>query len=142
MLKSKFWKSVEIPPDSSSIYTHWLWRGNLDSKGYGHFGTISAHRMAWILQFGPLFTKQFVCHTCVRKDCVRPRHLFLSDNRGNQRDELLKFGSYIAKLKKEDILDIRKLRKEGRTTVSLGIQFGVNPGTITRITNGKYWGWL
>lgn len=47
-----------------------------------------------------------------------------------------------AKLKKQDVIIIKKLRKRGHTTVALGKMFGVSHSAISLIVNNKNWRWL
>jgi hypothetical protein len=73
----------------------WGWRGYVDHAGYGKicapahlFGwkQIAAHRMSWILTYGPIPPKMFVCHKCDNPICSRPDHLFIGTHDDNMRD--------------------------------------------------------
>jgi hypothetical protein len=45
----------------------------------------------------------------------------------------------LTKLTPEKVADIRRRRAAGETTTSLGAEFGINPATVTRISQGKAW---
>lgn len=70
-----------------------LWAGDLNSAGYGCCPTPAgcnlsslAHRTAWIITYGLIPDDKMVCHSCDRQSCVNPLHLYLGDDKINQRD--------------------------------------------------------
>lgn len=92
-LAVRFWTKVEKTDDC------WLWVGSKTKTGYGKLwdgidrtgsGTIDAHRLSWILHFGPIPEEMYVCHRCDVKVCVRPDHLFLGTPKQNTADMFLK----------------------------------------------------
>lgn len=72
----------------------WLWTGPKFSTGYGlihHEGKLwKAHRLVWVLTFGPIPRGIQCCHRCDRPLCVNPSDLFLGTNRDNQQDKAAK----------------------------------------------------
>lgn len=81
---ARFWARVDRSGDC------WLWTGYKTPNGYGQMMVegrgISAHRLAWELEHGPIPPGMVICHDCPGGDnraCVR--HLFL----GSQRDNML-----------------------------------------------------
>lgn len=85
---AQFWLKAERGP------TCWRWQKGKDRDGYGIF-TIStwpcaAHRVAWVLERGPIPVGMFVCHTCDVRDCINPDHLFLGTAEDNSRDMVAK----------------------------------------------------
>ena len=59
--------------------TCWLWIAAKDRDGYGQFkldGRMqAAHRVAYLLDIGPIPEGHQVDHTCHQPACVRPDHL-------------------------------------------------------------------
>lgn len=75
----------------------WIWIGTKKQKGYGELSLgikprklIKAHRLAWILAYGPIPDNLFVLHKCDQPSCVNPDHLFLGTNADNMADCFLK----------------------------------------------------
>lgn len=70
-----------------------LWLGSLNRHGYGTFSPDTrmhtkpvAHRVAWILEHGPIADGLFVLHKCDVPTCVNVRHLYLGSLFDNNRD--------------------------------------------------------
>jgi hypothetical protein len=61
----------------------WRWPGALDREGYGKVNifyagsrrTVPAHRVAYIIEVGPIPEGMALDHTCRVRNCVNPRHL-------------------------------------------------------------------
>ena len=82
----------------------WCWRGDIcPSTGYGRikFGDnrYHVHRISAIINLGlsEEDSKQFACHKpiCSNRHCFNPDHLYVGDNRSNQKDvlgEVCRFG--------------------------------------------------
>ncbi len=82
---TRFWSHVR------KTSTCWLWTGATRSGGYGVFRvgarSVSAHRLAWELAYGPIPPRTNeqhargevwqVAHRCGTPRCVRPDHLHL-----------------------------------------------------------------
>lgn len=87
-----FWSNVN--PDGrmpDTINTPcWLWQGNLDGDGYGHFKHQKAHRFAWAITYGTPSDDLVVCHWCDVPNCVRPDHLWLGTKQLNMLDAMKK----------------------------------------------------
>lgn len=151
-----FWAKVEKKGSDEC----WNWTGCLNhANSYGkikyqgrHY---HAHRLAWILTYGPIdSSKTFVCHKCDNPVCCNPSHLFLGDAFTNNRDCIAK-GRYkripdaskvrgedchTAVLTEEKVREIRKLYAEGKLSLKrLAQQFGVTDGTIYQIVSKKTW---
>jgi hypothetical protein len=76
----RFWSKV----DRNGPEGCWLWLGQLNTWGYGHFRrtlapghhvTVKAHRFAYALAVGPIPPGLTLDHLCGRPACVRPDHL-------------------------------------------------------------------
>ena len=86
----------------------WEWRGSCQQRGnkrkgggqrvgYGQFGirysnrnknkgTMSAHRLMWLLVNGEVDDSMVVCHHCDNPKCVKPEHLYLASQSQNMKD--------------------------------------------------------
>lgn len=150
--QNRFWSRVQKTDDC------WFWIGGIDTGGYGTLstsnGTVHAHRLSYILHCGPIPDGLHVCHSCdinyPQKDltyrrCVRPDHLFLGTNMDNRRDSVTKqrqargSGHGIAKLKEEDIIQIRYLVGQGISHRIVAKMFGIHRTNVGLIIQGKAW---
>ncbi len=80
----------------------WIWTGVQSPDGYGrasyHHKTFRAHRLSWMLHFGPIPQLPHanskhgtcVCHKCDTPLCVNPDHLFLGSMADNWADRIAK----------------------------------------------------
>jgi hypothetical protein len=74
----------------------WLWCGTTTPRGYGQIGkggahgSLSAHRVSWIIHCGPIPEGLAVLHKCDVKRCVNPGHLFLGTMKENTADMVSK----------------------------------------------------
>lgn len=150
-----YWRQVSKIPRGC-----WLWLGSKDRDGYGRFGStnkwsrsyeelgeVRAHRISWVLEFGPVPTNVWVLHKCDTPECVNPHHLFLGTNTENSKDRDTK-GRHrgargersISPLSEKDVLEIRKMWASGYTTqTTLSKIFGVNQSCISEIVHNKTW---
>jgi CRISPR/Cas system CSM-associated protein Csm3 (group 7 of RAMP superfamily) len=70
----QLWDRVMVAPNGC-----WLWLGAGGSHGYGQLRWRTApwlaHRLAYVLTFGPLPDWLEVDHLCRIRSCIRPDHL-------------------------------------------------------------------
>ena len=102
-----------------------------------------AHRHAWELTHGAIPDGLHVCHTCDHRPCVRPDHLFLGTPSDNLRDMSRKSrrswqgeANPAVKLSDAQVVDIRQQYRRGGG-MALAAQYGVSPGTVYNIVNGR-----
>jgi len=154
--EERFWDNVSIPYGTCNC---WDWLGTTNNKGYGTMGIKKhqylAHRISWVLHFGEIPKGLIVCHNCDNPLCIDPYHLFLGTEKDNTKDAVDKgrLDNYSkhrrgssngnSKLKKEDVMEIRKLWSQGNLTQrEIGELFDVDNTTINKITRGINWSWL
>lgn len=88
-----------------------------------------------------------VCrHTCDNQLCINPDHLIPGSPGDNLRDivkhDRNHIGKRSAKLKKSDVIEIRKMLDLKIHQAVIGKKFGVIGPTISAIKNRRSWGWL
>jgi HNH endonuclease len=85
---ARFWEKVDRSGDC------WVWTAGTAHFGYGQFHLDGkpekAHRISWILTYGPIPEGLLVCHHCDNPPCVNPRHLFVGSHRDNALDKVAK----------------------------------------------------
>jgi len=129
----RFWSKVDVgEPDEC-----WEWLASGNEKGYGKFRIKGrlwyAHRVAWILTYGPIPKGLLVCHRCDNRGCCNPYHLFLGTSKDNVADAVEK-GRYAKKLTQENVSEIRSLYATGEWTLwNIADEFGVTRPAISYV---------
>lgn len=116
--------------------------------GYGQLywnGTpIGTHRISYRIFRGQV-GQMHVCHTCDRRACVNPDHLFLGTNQDNIRDRVKKGRSRRGQnhprsvLKRADVVEARAMYLGGMSTSKIGERFGVDAETAGNAISGRSW---
>ena len=135
----------------------WLWRGALDTKGYGQiraqpgdgFKSMRlAHRVSYELFIGKIPEGMGVLHKCDVRNCVNPNHLWLGNAKDNSLDMMMKGRGvwHTGEKNKRSILTARQVRRireryaSGRwSKPELAKKYGVSNGAIYAIIDGKTW---
>jgi hypothetical protein len=132
----------------------WIWSASKTTTGYGKFSIVNngthlnvfAHRVSFLIAYGPFNEKLFVCHKCDNPPCVNPEHLFLGTAKNNVHDMIEKnrqarglraVGHH--KINPEIAKEIRFLRSQGWTYKELCQKFNLCKSTISYIINNKIW---
>lgn len=148
-LEDRFWRFVDV----GGLDACWTWKGSVRANGYGQIHgrgtTLKAHRVSWELNNGPIPHGLVVCHTCDRRTCVNPRHLFVGTQADNMADASRKGrcrgkvqtgeSHPAAKLTAADIPVIRALVDGGHPSTQVGRLYGVDRTTISLIARRKTW---
>lgn len=111
------------------------------------------HRLLMLGEGGYTDASVHICHACNNSICVNTDHLYRGNPKTNYADQVaigraVRFQQFIgkpgaqnhrAKLKPEQVLEIRRLSATGETRRALSRKFGVHPSTIYLIVKGKKW---
>lgn len=154
----KFLKRILIDENGCWLYQGYLMRNKL-GMGYGwvYFRgkNRGAHRASWMIHYGEIPDKMFVCHKCDVTHCINPEHLFLGTAKDNVHD-MIKKGrnapsafkgkngekNTSAKLKVEQVITIKKLLNEKVSFSKIANIYNVSKSTIGSIKSGKNWSYL
>ena len=120
----------------------WPWRGLTDTNNYGLIRFEKAahrtHRVAWVLENGPIPPSKVarslsVCHSCDNPICVNPAHLWVGTDADNvhdmQRKGRIQRGErhHAAKLTEAQV---RAIRSDPRSDRVVGKEYGVSTSTV------------
>lgn len=144
----RFWSKVNKGKSDDC----WNWLAS-NKGGYGTFcfrnKQISAHRFSFVITHGDIIGDKHVLHTCDTPSCCNPKHLFLGTHLDNMEDRNVKGrakgGSLKgeknkrSRFKTEDILNIRKMAKEGYKQKHIAKEYNTAQAVISNIVNKKYW---
>jgi hypothetical protein len=164
---ARFWAKVNKDgPTMPHMETPcWVWTANKHEDGYGRMNVggkvLTAHRIAWTLQFGDIPSRLCVMHRCDNPACCRVDHLMLGTHKENMRDMENKGrqargdknGSRLhpesrprgeasrrAKLTAAQVAEIRSAYAAGGIHQRrLAAQFEVGETLISNIINRKIW---
>lgn len=154
----KFSELVAVRDDDAC----WNWRGSVNDRGYGVFRLgrriVTAHRHMFQLEYGRPSTAM-VLHTCGRKTCVNPRHLYEGAKPGPRNADAVLLeeidraalpwisrskgtpgvSNPRARLNEEQVRQICAQLDQGVSPRVIGLSFGVDAKTIRNIDQGKTW---
>lgn len=125
----------------------WVWQGGKD-RGYGKLRfdtkTVLVHRIAYAHKYGPITPRLMVCHSCGKRDCINPEHLYLGTAKDNAADMVRHGragtqkgeGHGCSKLTEREVLAIRA---SDMPITRLAQLYGVRKSNISSIRNRKTW---
>ena len=127
----------------------WIWTGTHIKSGYGTLSVNGvpayAHRLSLELHGTTVPQGALVLHACDNPPCVNPAHLFLGTDADNIADKVGK-GRHIhadthpnAKLRSDDVREIRELLSTGMSQTAIGVRYGVHQSVISFIKSGRLW---
>lgn len=153
--EERFWSKVRIGGSNEC----WEWLASKRKNGNGQFwhrGKVwPAHRFAWTLLNGPIPEHDgpngmCVCFKCDNKSCVNPKHLFTATHEENMRRRDKRGRCYrpepmsgeahpLAKLKKSEVIEIRRKANEGMSHTALAHKYNVSVPAVNLIIKHKRW---
>ncbi len=147
----RFWSKVDI----RLPFECWEWQACRKQHGYGFFGSgldghpnnTLAHRMAWMLEYGPIPEGFKILHRCDNPPCVNLNHLFIGTQHQNVLDmESKGRGRHPAgeacggsKLTIRQVEQIRELATGGTFQTAIAAQFGIGQSTVSSIVRRATW---
>lgn len=148
--QERFWKSVRRGAENVC----WPWTGscsggNGDWYGQFRFGarggrSIYAHRVAWILTYGPIPAgdRKHVCHRCDVPRCCNPVHLFLGTHTDNMRDAAAKGRLHVPRPKRQklsidQLTAVDAMLSAGVLKTEIARMFGVSKTWVTLYSKGR-----
>tara|TARA_R110000822_G_scaffold212393_1_gene347799 strand:+ start:131 stop:616 length:486 start_codon:yes stop_codon:yes gene_type:complete len=138
----------------------WLFQGYLKKSKAGHkYGWVwfnktnmGAHRASWIVHYGEIPDKLFVCHKCDVPNCLNPEHLFLGTAKDNVHDMINKGrkapSAFIgkngekhsqAKLNVTQVIEIKEMLNKKISFSKIARLYNVSVSAIGSIKCGKNW---
>mgnify|MGYP001583543857 CR=1 FL=1 len=162
-IAKRFWAKVQKTDGC------WIWLGCKIRRGYGQISEgggrrkmLSAHRVSWIIHYGPISPSINILHRCDNPPCVRPDHLFMGTSKDNSEDMVRKGRNWKvkgenhhfvrnpaivprgesngnSKLRTEDVIEIRKFHRAGISMRRLAARYSVDKKTISMIVNRITW---
>lgn len=146
---NNFWKKVDKSGDC------WEWTGSGNGNGYGKYNLkgkmFQAHRLAYILEKGPIpegegYHGTCVLHSCDNRLCVNPKHLSLGTQKENIEDSVNKGRHFNpsgerhgrAKLSWAKVAEIKELFGS-MTQNKIAEMYGVHQSIVSGIKLGRIW---
>jgi HNH endonuclease len=86
--EERFWNKVQ----KGNTSVCWLWIAGRSGHRYGKLRwdnrIVAAHRVSYLIHYGPIPSGKYICHHCDNPICVNPYHLYLGSALENNRDTL------------------------------------------------------
>lgn len=151
--RARFYKNIKFNENGC-----WDWiGGSRDKDGYGktyvNTKITKVGKYSYELHIDKVPEGMWILHHCDRPSCCNYQHLFLGTAKDNTQDMIKKGRKKIqlgseassAKLREEQVKEIKQLIKNGVRVRDLCKKFNVHHATIGSIKSGKSWGqipWL
>jgi hypothetical protein len=141
--KQRFLQKVG-PPNEHGC---WPWIAYRNEWGYGNIEyegkTCLAHRVSYILHYGPIPEGLYILHSCNNRCCVNPDHLRAGTQKDNAIDMVIAGNVSGQILSAQNVHDIRRLLNQGVLNQNaIAYMFGVKQKAISNIKTGISWAHL
>lgn len=135
----------------------WGWAGSVSSAGYALIffegKVLWGHRFSYENFIEPIMSGFQVCHICDNPICTKPTHLFQGSQKDNVRDCIKKGrfkrapdeskrrgeGATFSKLTNVQVIEIKKMIKNGVGNTEISKLFDVTHGNISCIRLDRTW---
>lgn len=137
-IANRFWAKVR-KGDGCWPWTHAKYTGGYGKFAIEHRRLEGAHRMAWMLTFGPIPDGLHVCHACDNRACCNPKHLFVGTSAANNIDARQK-GRVVPQngaLTANQVASIKAATAAGEPMKAIARRLGVHRNTVRGIVRGK-----
>lgn len=143
LVRDGFYRYVDTSGDC------WVWTKSKNNWGYGQARiigvSVTAHRLSWTLEHGPIPAGLLVLHKCDNRACVRPDHLFLGTAQDNS-DDMIRKGRQLHRNTKLTADTVRAIRRRyadgGVSTIQLAKEYGIGVTTVAHLIHRRNWAWL
>jgi len=127
----------------------WEWMGCRTGSGYGYIRVngrgIGTHRVAYLLECGPIADGLHVTHQCDNPACCNPDHLKLGDRSRNMRDMVARnrnvphrgAANGNAKVSDATIREAVNEWRSGNSAASVARKYGIPESTFYNWTSGQ-----
>jgi hypothetical protein len=129
-----------------------LWPFTTTSDGYAKYsgfrqkyGTTIVSKAICIVAHGPPPTpKHQAAHIkrCLSKSCINKWHLRWATHKQNMADDQRGEDHHSSLFTDDQVLEIRRLSKDGERIVDITNKYNASRGAIRHIIKGKNWSWL
>jgi len=123
-----------------------LWRGSVDSYGYGHIkfgGKLRlVHRAAFAEAKGPIPSGAHICHSCDNRACIEPSHLWAGTNQENVSDKVRKGRHLCGELSARSKLtanDVREILRASGVHKEIGARYGISGRYVGSLKRQENW---
>ncbi len=138
----RFWAKVDRKANDEC----WLWKGAVQSSGYGTFWKDGKNRLVHRISYGlsrkcgPAKTK-VVRHKCNTRLCVNPSHLLIGTHKDNFNDAVAcgKSGAASPTINRDQVIMVRWLATLGWTRQALANACGVSKRCIAGVVRRETW---
>lgn len=156
LLRQKLFDKVFCGTDQLDPDDCWEWKSGRARAGAGIMRlkmedgdkvTVMVSRVSYMLVNGIVGSDTLVCHSCDNPPCFNPNHLFPGTYEDNVHDMIRKGRKVVKRgmenptsiLTDDDVLEIIKMRDDGKTGIEIARSFDIPDSAVYRILNGKLW---